>query len=109
MDAYRDNDKLDHRTRAVAYEKAMEQVYLRYSGDREAAVFMHWRSTRPRCRPRRPTPIRRKAAEILNKIWKEEPKGLSSLGIRHQERLHHGQRLCGHLNVDPSQFLGMGV
>ena len=23
---YRDNDKLDHRTRAVAYEKAMEQV-----------------------------------------------------------------------------------
>jgi hypothetical protein len=32
---YRDNDKLDHRTRAVAYEKAMEQVYLRYPGDRE--------------------------------------------------------------------------
>ena len=27
---YRDNDKLDHRTRAVAYEKAMEQVYLKY-------------------------------------------------------------------------------
>ena len=36
---YRDSDKLDHRTRAVAYEKAMEQVYLRYPEDREAAVF----------------------------------------------------------------------
>src|SRR5215471_7545861 len=27
---YRDNNKLDHRTRALAYEKAMEQVYLKY-------------------------------------------------------------------------------
>ena len=27
---YRDSDKLDHRTRSVAYEKAMEQVHLRY-------------------------------------------------------------------------------
>ena len=36
---YRDNDKLDHRTRALAYEKAMEQVYLKYPEDREAAVF----------------------------------------------------------------------
>jgi hypothetical protein len=39
VDAYRGNDELDHRTRAVAYEKAMEQVYLSYSEDREAAVF----------------------------------------------------------------------
>ena len=50
-----------------------------------------------------------KGGGILNKIWKEEPKGLSSLGIRHQERVASWQRLCGHLNVDPSQFLGMGV
>ncbi len=34
---YRDSDKIDHRTRAVAYEKAMEQVHLRYPDDREAA------------------------------------------------------------------------
>ena len=27
---YRDSDKLDHRTRAVAYEKAMEQLAARY-------------------------------------------------------------------------------
>jgi hypothetical protein len=36
---YRDNDKIDHRTRAVVYEKAMEQVYLRYPDDREAGAF----------------------------------------------------------------------
>lgn len=36
---YRDSDKLDHRTRALAYEKAMEQVYLRYPEDQEGAVF----------------------------------------------------------------------
>ena len=32
---YRDSDKLDHQTRTIAYEKAMEQVYLRYPEDRE--------------------------------------------------------------------------
>jgi hypothetical protein len=36
---YRDNDKIDHRTRAIAYEKAMEQVHLRYPDDREGGVF----------------------------------------------------------------------
>ena len=36
---YRDNDKLDHQTRAAAYEKAMAQVHERYPDDREAAVF----------------------------------------------------------------------
>jgi hypothetical protein len=36
---YQDNDKIDHRTRAIAYEKAMEQVHLRYPDDREAGVF----------------------------------------------------------------------
>src|ERR1051326_2549937 len=36
---YRDSDKLDHQTRALAYEKAMEQVYLRHPDDREAGVF----------------------------------------------------------------------
>src|SRR5260370_36867960 len=36
---YRDNDKVDHRTRAIAYEKAMEQVHLRYPDDREVGAF----------------------------------------------------------------------
>ena len=36
---YRDADKLDHRTRALAYEKAMEQLQTRYPDDHEAAIF----------------------------------------------------------------------
>ena len=36
---YKDSDKLDHRTRVLAYEKAMEQLYLAYSQDIEAAIF----------------------------------------------------------------------
>jgi hypothetical protein len=36
---YKDHDKVDHRTRAVAYEKAMEALAARYPQDREAAIF----------------------------------------------------------------------
>ena len=36
---YKDADQVDHRTRALAYEKAMEQIAARYPADREAAVF----------------------------------------------------------------------
>src|SRR5581483_4687516 len=36
---YKDYDTLDHRTRALAYERAIEQVYLRYPEDGEAAIF----------------------------------------------------------------------
>jgi len=36
---YKDSDKLDHRTRALAYGAAMERLYQRYPSDDEAAVF----------------------------------------------------------------------
>jgi tetratricopeptide (TPR) repeat protein len=36
---YKDWEKLDYRARVLAYEKAMEQVYLRYPDDQEAALF----------------------------------------------------------------------
>jgi tetratricopeptide (TPR) repeat protein len=70
---YRDNDKLDHQTRAVAYEKAMEQVHLRYPEDREAGVFyaLALNATQP------PTDKtfanKKKAAGILNKVFAEQP------------------------------------
>src|SRR5215472_10312099 len=69
---YRDNDKLDHRTRAVADEKAMEQVYLKYPEDREAGVFyaLALDTTAP---PTDKTYAnQKKASEILNKVWKEQ-------------------------------------
>jgi tetratricopeptide (TPR) repeat protein len=36
---YRDAERADHRTRALAYEKAMEQLAQRYSQDSEATIF----------------------------------------------------------------------
>jgi hypothetical protein len=38
---YRDSETLDHHTRAVAYEKAMEKIYLRYPDDKEGQSYMH--------------------------------------------------------------------
>jgi tetratricopeptide (TPR) repeat protein len=70
---YRDSDKLDHQTRALAYEKAMEQVYLRHPDDREAGVFyaLALNATQP------PTDKtfanKKKAAGILNKVFAEQP------------------------------------
>jgi tetratricopeptide (TPR) repeat protein len=36
---YKDSEKVGHQTRVLAYEKSMEQVYVRYPEDSEAAVF----------------------------------------------------------------------
>ncbi|HYE92606.1 MAG TPA: hypothetical protein VEA38_16370 [Terriglobales bacterium] len=36
---YRDHDKADHRTRALAYEKAMEQLAQKYPQDTEATIY----------------------------------------------------------------------
>jgi tetratricopeptide (TPR) repeat protein len=36
---FKDADKLDQKTRTKAYEKAMEQLYIHYPDDSEAAVF----------------------------------------------------------------------
>ncbi|MGH7064853.1 MAG: hypothetical protein ACREET_12320 [Stellaceae bacterium] len=70
---YRYSDKLDHQTRAVAYEKAMEQVYLRYPDDREAAVFYALALDTTALKTDKTYANQKKAAQILNKIWKEEP------------------------------------
>ena len=70
---YRDSDKLDHRTRVVAYEKAMEQVYLRYPEDREAAVFYGLALNASALPTDKTYANQRKAAEILNKVWAEQP------------------------------------
>jgi len=36
---YRDGDRVDHRTRALAYEHAMEQLHASFPADTEAAIF----------------------------------------------------------------------
>src|ERR1700731_4505513 len=70
---YKDSDKLDHQTRALAYEKAMEQLRARYPDDREAAVFyaLALLATAP---PADKTYVnQRKAGAILEPIFVEQP------------------------------------
>ncbi len=70
---YRGSDRLDHRGRAVAYEKAMEQLYRKYPDDSEAGIFyaLALLGTAP------PTDKQyvnqRKAAGILNRLLPKNP------------------------------------
>jgi tetratricopeptide (TPR) repeat protein len=70
---YRDNDKVDHRTRAVAYEKAMEQVHLRYPDDREAGVFYALALVATAPPTDKTYANQKKAAAILEKVRAELP------------------------------------
>jgi hypothetical protein len=70
---FADTDKRDHRTRSTAYEKAMEQLYLHYPEDREAAVF-YALALNATAQPTDKTfANQKKAGVILNKVFLEQP------------------------------------
>jgi len=70
---YKDADTVDHRTRVLAYEKAMEQVYLRYPEDREAAIFYALALDVTALPTDKTYANQLKAAGILEKIFVEQP------------------------------------
>ena len=70
---YMDSEVLDHRTRALAYEKAMEQVYLRYPEDREASVFYALALNATALSTDKTYANQHKATEILLKVFEENP------------------------------------
>src|SRR5258708_2361279 len=70
---YKDVDKLDHRTRATAYEKTMEQLYLRYPKDDEAAVFYSLALLGTALPTDKSYANQKKAGGILNKVLSSEP------------------------------------
>ncbi|HZY10878.1 MAG TPA: hypothetical protein VFF29_06955, partial [Bacteroidota bacterium] len=65
---YKDSDKLDHRTRALAYEKALEQLYLRYPDDQEAAVLYALELDATSLPTDKSYANQKKASDILNKV-----------------------------------------
>ena len=70
---YQNSDTLDHRTRAVAYAQAMDELHTKYPDDREAAVFyaLALDATWP---PTDSTYANlKKAAGILETVWAEQP------------------------------------
>ena len=70
---YKDSDKLPHRERALAYEKAMEHVYLSYPKDHEAAIFYALSLLGTTVESDKTYEKQKKAAAILNKILPVEP------------------------------------
>lgn len=70
---YRDADKVDHRARVLAYEKAMEGLYRRYPKDREAAVFYALALNATASPADKTYANQLKAAAILEKVFAEQP------------------------------------
>ena len=70
---YQNADKLDHRTRALAYEKVMEQLHLRYPKDDEAAVFYSLSLLGTALPTDKTYSNQKKAAGILNRVLVSEP------------------------------------
>ncbi len=70
---YKDSDTIDHGTRALAYERAMERVQSRYPDDHEAAIF-HALSLLATASPTDKTYVnQKKAGAILEPLFAEEP------------------------------------
>ena len=70
---YTDADHLDHRTRALAYEKAMDQLQAHYSDDHEAAIF-HALALLATAPPTDKTYVnQKKAGAILEPLFVEQP------------------------------------
>ena len=70
---YKDADKLDHRTRAQAYETAMDQLQARYPEDHEAAIF-HALALLAAASPTDKAYVnQKKAGAILEPLFVEQP------------------------------------
>jgi len=73
---YKDSDKLDHRTRVLRYEKAMDDLQARYADDPEARIFyaLTLLATSLNTSPADKTYAReKKAGQILERIFVEQP------------------------------------
>ena len=70
---YKDADKIDHRTRALAYRQAMEQLAARYPEDREAAVFYALALNATALPTDKTYADQLKAAAILETVFAVEP------------------------------------
>jgi tetratricopeptide (TPR) repeat protein len=70
---YKDSGKVDHRTRALAYVKAMEELAQRYPEDTEASVFYALALDVTALPTDKTYANQLKAAKILEKVFAEQP------------------------------------
>ena len=71
---YRDSDRLDHKTRTLAYVGAIEQLHRRYPVDHDAAVFYALALIAAGTMDNDPGfANERRAGEVLNQVLEREP------------------------------------
>jgi hypothetical protein len=70
---YKDAPQISHRTRALAYEKAMERLSAQYPEDREAAIFYALALNATILATDKTYANQLKAAEILERVFAEQP------------------------------------
>lgn len=70
---YTDWENIDHKTRAKMFEVKMEQIYLKYSEDMEAAIFYSLALFSTRDRVGKDYINERKAGKILENLFEENP------------------------------------
>jgi len=70
---YKDSGALDHRTRALAYQKAMADLHQRYPDDREAAIFYALSLDATALPADKTYANQKKAAAILEPLFIAEP------------------------------------
>jgi hypothetical protein len=70
---YADSDKVDHKTRAAAYESAMEQVAAKYPDDRETTIFYALALLGSASPTDKTYAHQKKAGAMLEKIFAEQP------------------------------------
>ena len=71
---YKDSDRLDHRTRVLAYSDAMEKLHGHYPSDREAGIFYALTLiAKGMMSGDKSYPNEKKAAQILNRVLAREP------------------------------------
>jgi tetratricopeptide (TPR) repeat protein len=70
---YKDWEKVDHRTRSLNFEKAMEKVYKDYPNDKEAAIFYALALDGAADPADKSFANQKKAGGILNALYPNEP------------------------------------
>jgi len=70
---YKDAEQIDHRTRVLAYERAMEQLSRTYPDDRDAAIFYALALNATALSTDKTYTNQLKAAELLERIFTEQP------------------------------------
>jgi tetratricopeptide (TPR) repeat protein len=91
---YKDAEKIDHRTRALAYEHAMERLSRNYPDDREAAIFYALALNATALPTDKTYANQLKAAEILELIFAQHPNhpGVAHYLIHSYDYPHIAQR-----------------